>query len=120
MKDTFVTAKPSKLHWIDQVLYLPAGVMLCVFVPVGALISGETSFWGLSVTTCVLIGIGFLIIAVIERLAVICVELQTMTFLVKNLFKEKDAEDLSVSLYDLDRMRRTVRQALGANDDETV
>jgi fructose 1,6-bisphosphatase len=42
---------------------------------------------------------------------------QTITFLVKNLFKHKDTAYFSVSCHELDRMRRTVRQALGVNDD---
>src|SRR5882672_6802708 len=98
MRNEFVRAKPFKLHWIDRVLYLPAGVILSVIMPISAFISGESNFRGLSLTTCVLIGIGFLILAIIERLGLICSELQTMTFIVNNLFKEKDAEYLSVSL----------------------
>ena len=45
---------------------------------------------------------------------------ETLTFLAENLFKDPDAEDIfSGSLYNLRRMHSTVRQALGANEDQT-
>jgi len=118
MRNEFVSVPYAKLHWTDRVITIPVGVILCGGVPLGALISGKNTFFGFSLTNCVLIGIGFLLLAIIERLGLICSELQTMTFLVKNLFKNQYDEDFNVSLRDLKRMRYTVRRTLGIRDDE--
>jgi hypothetical protein len=55
MQNEFVPAKSSQIHWIDQLVYVPAAVTCCGILPVAALFSGKTDFWGLSLTTCVLI-----------------------------------------------------------------
>jgi hypothetical protein len=122
MKPQFVAAKPSKLSWVDQFLFLPGAVILCVILPIADFFGRGDDFllrrWPLS--TWLLIGLGFLLFAIIERLALIIVELKTITFLCSNLFKDADATDFSVNLLALNRMRQTVRQALGAPDDEAT
>ena len=122
MKSQFVAAKPSRLSWVDQLLFLPGAVILCVILPIIDFFGrGDDVLlrrWPLS--TWLLIGLGFLLFAIIERLALIIVELKTITFLCSNLFKDADATDFSVNLLALNRMRQTVRQALGAPDDEAT
>jgi hypothetical protein len=120
MKDTFVIAKTLKLPWIDQFIYLPGGIICCILYPVISLVSGQDHLLGWPLSTWLLIGIGLLILAVIERLALIFGELQAVTFLARNLFKETDAECLEVSQYALRRMRHSVRRALGVNEDEST
>ena len=69
MQNTFVTAKSSKLPWIDQFVFLPGGIFCCIMSPVIAVIWGEDHLAGLHLSTWLLIGIGLLILAVIASLA---------------------------------------------------
>jgi hypothetical protein len=85
-----------------------------------SLVSGQDHLLGWPLSTWIRIGIGLLILAVIERLALIFAELQAVTFLARNLFKETDAEWLEVSQYALSRMQHSVRRALGASEDEST
>jgi NhaP-type Na+/H+ or K+/H+ antiporter len=118
MKDTFVIAKTLKLPWIDRFFYLPGGIICCILYPVISVVSGRDHLLGWPLSTWLLIGIGLLILAVIERLALIFGELQAVTFLARNLFKEADAECLEVSQRALRRMQHSVRRALGVSEDE--
>ena len=117
-KDTFVIAKIFELPWVDKVIYLPGGIIFCVLTPVTSLVFGEDHLGRWPLSTYLLIGIGLLILAVIERLALILRELYAVTFLARNLFKNSDAEYLEVSARDLRRMHDTVRRALGVSEDE--
>lgn len=115
----FVVATATKLHWFDQVVFLPLGLMFCVLTPFISFFTGEDQFFGWPISTVLLMGIGFLLLAVIERLALIIGELQAITFLVRNLFKDPEEDQLSLSLYSIKRMRSTIRRALGLLEDET-
>jgi hypothetical protein len=118
MRNKFVFVKYPDLPWVDKVIFMPVGTTFCAFIPLIAIISGENTFWGLSLTNCVLIGIGFLVLAVIERLALLCRELLTMTFLVKTLFNDQNGKDLIVSQHDWRCMCCAVRRALGIGDND--
>jgi hypothetical protein len=120
MKDKFVTAKIVKLSWIDQFIFLPGAFYCCIMAPVIALISGQDHLFGWPISTWILIGISLLLYAIIERLALIFTDLQGVTFLARNLFKDADAEYLEVSQSALRRMHHTVRRALGVNEEESI
>ena len=96
MKPPFIVARsPNKLHWMDQVVCLPVAVLLCILLPLGVLL-GVDDHWLLRrvpLATWVLIGLAFLLLAIIERLALIIVELQMLTFVCRNLLKDADDPD---------------------------
>ena len=121
MKPPFIVARPHKLHWMDQVVFLPLGLAFCIFFPLSALLGhGEHWLWGrVPLATWVLIGLAFLLLAIIERLALIIVELKTLTFVCTNLLKDADDPDGLINQFALSRMRQTIRRALGAPDEET-
>ena len=119
MKPPFVAAKPSKPSLIDQVLLLQGAVLFCILLPIAAFFGQDDIVlrrWPL--TTWLLIGLELLLLAILERLAVIIAELRAITFLCTNLFKDAEAADFSVNMRALSRMGQTVREALGAPDDD--
>jgi len=105
---------------MDHVVFLPAGFVLCILLPLSALF-GQGDEWllrRLPLATWVLIGLAFLLLAIIERLGLIIFELKTLTFFCTNLLKDADVHDGSINLFALSRMRQTVREALGAPDED--
>ena len=93
----------------------PVGACFLYFFPLSALLGhGEHWLWGrVPLATWVLIGLAFLLLAIIERLALIIVELKTLTFVCTNLLKDADDPDGLINQFALSRMRQTIRRALG-------
>lgn len=92
MKPPFVAAKSSKPSLIDQVLLLPGAVLLCILLPIAAFFGqGGIVLRRWPLTTWLLIGLGLLLCAILERFAVIIAELRAITFLCTNLFKDAEA-----------------------------
>ena len=92
MKPPSMVVQSGKLHWMDHVVILPVAFLLCIGVPLSVLF-GQGDEWllrRLPLATWVLIGLAFLLFAIIERLALIIVELKTLTFVCTKLLKEDD------------------------------
>lgn len=121
MKPPFIMAKSSKLHWTDQLLLMPAACFLCIGLPMIAFF-GAGDDWlprRLPLTAWLLMGIGVLLLMIIDRLGLLIFELQTLTFVCRNLLKDADDPDGSINQFTLNRMRQTIRPALGAPDEDT-
>ena len=121
MKPPFIMAKSAKLHWTDPLLLMPAAGLLCIGLPIAAFF-GPGDDWllrQLPLTAWLLMGIGVLLMMIIDRLGLLIDELQTLTHICRNLLKDADDPDGSINQFTLTRMRQTIRPALGAPDEET-
>jgi hypothetical protein len=117
MRTPIKLRKPPRLPWVDQYLYLPGAFVLCVGLPAEAFFRGQDKIGPWPVSTWVLIGLGFILMAIIERLALIIHEMRTIIQPIAYVFKDADAKDFSINLYDLGVMRARVRSALGISDE---